>query len=947
MEVVNFKPGDLVRLRGREWVVLPDLRADLLKIRPLGGSERDATLIYLPLEPEKPVHSTFDLPDPEQVGSRDSAMLLRDALRLKLRSGAGPFRSFGNLNFEPRTYQLVPLLMSLKQSPIRLLIADDVGIGKTIEAGLIVREMFDRGEIERFTVICPPHLCDQWQRELGEKFHFDAEIIRTGTAARLERGLQQDESVFEVHPFTVVSLDYIKSDRRRTDFLRSCPNFVIVDEAHTCVSGNPNTRHQRYQLLKGLSSDTLRSIVLLTATPHSGNDVAFHNLLSLLKPEFAKLAELPPGDQRQSLRDKLSQHFVQRRRGDIEEWEDQNQFPIRETRERTYQLTGDWGVLFSEVLVYARTMVKRTEGGTSLQQRMSWWAALALLRCISSSPAAAHMSLRTRLKATIGDTEDEQINNLDKNVRDTVIDEADNALTSTESIPAGTVEAREDSRILSELIERAKELRGPTMDPKLCSLITEIKALIRDQYRPVIFCRYIATAHYVGEQLKHALPSRSTHVITVTGELDPNQREADIESFQHLSSDIHPVLVATDCLSEGINLQNYFNAIVHYDLAWNPTRHEQREGRADRFGQTSKVVRTLLLYGENNPIDGAIIRVILNKAEQIRKELGVHVPSPVENDKLLETIMMAALLQSDASTALPDLDFGNTEDEVDIAWERVKQKISRTVFAQRTLRPDDVIPEWEKTVSVLGGSHDAERFVRSATNRLGAPLNAEKDYFQFPVKHLPKQLQDQLGDIGFKETTKITFSQPPPMGVNYVHRTHPIISTLADYVAELSLDNKCDIGARCSAMFTRDVTERTVLYLLRLRFQLHVEQRNSDGKFIPLKSLLAEECTGVAIRGIDSPEILTDHDAFDLLSAEPSSNMDTGQKTFMIRQVLGELDTVESIFIRIANQQSEQLLKDHRRIRDASDMRGLRYNVEPCLPVDKIGIYVFMPSVKL
>ena len=199
-----FQPGDLVRARGREWVVLPETRDDLLKLRPLGGAEDDATLIYLPLEPEPPEPATFELPDPDAPGSHDAALLLRDALRLKLRAGAGPFRSFGNLNVEPRAYQLVTLLMALKLDTVRLLVADDVGIGKTIEAALIARELLDRGDIERLAIICPPHLCEQWQRELAEKFSIDAEVVRTGTATRLERGLRPDESVFEVYPFTMV-----------------------------------------------------------------------------------------------------------------------------------------------------------------------------------------------------------------------------------------------------------------------------------------------------------------------------------------------------------------------------------------------------------------------------------------------------------------------------------------------------------------------------------------------------------------------------------------------------------------------------------------------------------------------------------------------------------------------------------------------------------------------
>ena len=566
---VRFKPGDLVRARGREWVVLPETRPDLMKLRPLGGAEDDATLIYLPLEPEPPVAATFDLPNPDKPGSQEAALLLRDALRLKLRAGAGPFRSVGNINVEPRPYQLVPLLMALKLDTIRLLVADDVGIGKTIEACLIARELIDRGEIERFTVICPPHLCEQWKQELEVKFGIDAEVVRTGTATRLERGLRPDESIFEVYPFTVVSLDYIKSDRRRNDFLRACPDFVIVDEAHTCVRANTNTRHQRYQLLKGLAeSEPRRGMVFLTATPHSGDDIAFHNLLGLLEPKFAGLSDLPQGKDRRALREELAAHFVQRRRGDIDEWKDAAGFPVRESRESTYRLTGDWGQIFGDVLTYARAMVKQAEGGTKLQQRMSWWAALALLRCLSSSPAAASLALRTRLRAAQSGDEQQQIDDLERTARETVMDEAaDDSLTLNESVPAGILEeadeSDEESVALRQLIERADALRGPKQDPKLRALIREARKLISAGFKPVVFCRYIATAHYAGEQLRRALPKRKTHVEVVTGELTSDQREERVEALGELDSDITPVLVATDCLSEGVNLQRYFDAVVH------------------------------------------------------------------------------------------------------------------------------------------------------------------------------------------------------------------------------------------------------------------------------------------------------------------------------------------------------------------------------------------------
>src|SRR5437588_1082129 len=181
--------GSLVHVRERDWVVLPSDDPDIIRLRPLSGSEEEVCGIHKALEDSDIQQASFPEPRPESAGDFIAGKLLRDAARLSVRSGAGPFRSLGRLSVRPRPYQFVPLIMALRHETTRMLIADDVGIGKTIEAGLIASELLARGDARRLLVLCPPHLCDQWQQELQDKFHIRAEVVRTSTIARLERGI--------------------------------------------------------------------------------------------------------------------------------------------------------------------------------------------------------------------------------------------------------------------------------------------------------------------------------------------------------------------------------------------------------------------------------------------------------------------------------------------------------------------------------------------------------------------------------------------------------------------------------------------------------------------------------------------------------------------------------------------------------------------------------------
>ncbi|MDP9932579.1 helicase-related protein [Variovorax paradoxus] len=920
----DLMAGNLVRARGREWVVQSDSRRDWLRLRPLSGSDEDSIVLIPELELQPVEPATFTWPDAARAGNHAAALLLRDALRLTLRAGAGPFRSFGNIAVEPRGYQLVPLLMALRMSTVRLLIADDVGIGKTIEAGLIARELMDRGEITRLAVLCPPHLVEQWQGELETRFNLQAVALTSASAARIERELPHGVRLFDHHPVVVVSLDYIKSERHREQFLATAPECIVVDEAHTCASSGAG-KQLRFELLQRLARDEQRHLILLTATPHSGDETAFYNLLSLLDPRFAALqGRMTAAD---PLRQELARHFVQRRRKDIVEWQSETRdgrgFPRRMKTELTYQLSGDWGTFFDAVQDYCRELAETIEtreqaGGA----RLIWYATLALLRCVASSPAAAVKALTTRLEGALpNDTllSDERLYD----------GEADDLSINDLEPPAQL----QDAGRLQSLIADARRLSGKAGDPKLAALIRHIGLLVKDGYHPVVFCRYIATAHYVAEHLKAAFPKATIEAIT--GEFTPQERRERVDDMENAEQRI---LVATDCLSEGINLQHLFTAVVHYDLAWNPTRHEQREGRVDRFGQQADEVRCTMIYGQDNPVDGFVLNVILKKGEAIQKELGVLVPMPEDEARINQALVKAALMKrSDSRIVSPQVafDFGEPEQllaPLQAQWRDAleKAKTNRTVFAQRRIRPDEVLPEWHKQQQALGTQADVQRFLQSACVRLGAPLEiGRKQTARFLPQHLPEALRQRLADEGIDAPQLIDF--------NELHRSHPLVSVLAQHMLEDALGGEHPLAARCAATLTNDVKVVSTLYLLRLRHQLSYVRRREPFQ------MMAEETVALAVQGRNAPQWLTDDSVSRLLECVPSGNLPPEAAQREIRAALEFLAAQPQQLQALAQQRADALLVDHQRVREATRDVG-QYSVSPCLPVDVMGVYVLLPD---
>src|SRR6266567_1208241 len=967
---MDYTVGSLVRARGREWVVLPESNDQLLILRPLGGSEQETTGIYRGLETVE--EASFALPDPQALGDYRSCRLLRDAVRLGFRSSAGPFRSFAHIGVEPRPYQFVPLLMALKLDPVRLLIADDVGIGKTIEASLVARELLDRGEIARLAVLCPPHLAEQWQVELREKFHIEAVLVLASTAAQLERTCRFGQSIFERYSSVIISTDFIKSDRRRDEFLRTCPEFVIVDEAHTCtdVGEGRGGRQQRYDLISSLAAAANRHLVLVTATPHSGNEAAFRSLLKLLNKEFAHLPEDLTGAHHERERRKLAAYFVQRRRGDIQAYlHTTTPFPDRKESEKSYALSPDYRQLFERVLNYARETISDPLDGNKHHQRVRWWSALALLRSLASSPAAAAATLRNRAGAA--DTLNEE--EADKVGRHTVMDLLDNESGEGVDIVPGSdyedpqVGESNVRRRLLAMARAAEALRG-AKDAKLQQAAKIVEELLKDGFQPILFCRFIPTADYVAQELRARL-SKDVQVEAVTGQLPPVERENRIAQLAEQASH---VLVCTDCLSEGINLQEHFNAVIHYDLSWNPTRHEQREGRVDRYGQASPEVRVVTYYGHDNSVDGIVLDVLIKKHHTIRTPLGISVPVPANSEQVLEAILEGALLRGRGSAtsgmqlALPGLE-DPRQQQFFMQWTASadREKRSRTMFAQESIKASEVAEELAAMRAAMGSYSDVEHFTRDALGEYGAAVSTLKsgalqvDFSGLRSLHATqgaheaRGLKDVLktvlraGQKGARvndERFKARFELPVREGELYLSRTHPLVESLAAYVMDAALDSSTgseSVAKRCGVMRTSQVERRTTLLLVRMRYHIITTRRGQDGS-----TLLAEDCQVLAFQGAPANAQWIDDQALieRLLEAKPDGNVYEDQARQFLRQLLAGVEELQPHLEQVADERGRELEDAHRRVRQAAQVRGLHYRVEPQKPTDILGVYLYLPN---
>jgi len=713
-----MKAGTVIRLRERLWR-LDQVTENEFSATPLDGRDSHRRRFLRALEEANISEGAMPPPDPTRLDDAARQDLLLRAHRLSLIHGSAPFLGLQRSRAVPEPYQLVPLLMALDMSPIRMLIGDDVGIGKTIEAGLIVSELVARGSAGRVLIVVPASLRDQWRESLAKFFHLDAIVISGKTRTALERQLLPGESLWDAFPIVIASIDYLK--RRTGEVLSHAWDIVLVDEAH--IAARPHEgpwgsalQKQRWEFLDAASrSDKIRHLLLLTATPHPGHTDSFASLLEALNLECV--------DSNGTIRREVARrHVVQRRRKDLRDWYgDRTPFPERRQADEIIPLGPEERRLLDALRAYCNRLVRAREGAP-----IAGFVALHLQRRALSSPKAIQQSLSERIK---------KLRRLARSVGDdaAAAAEAEAAVTDQDSTAdvededrwaridrAAVLGTDDEIAELEKLRRRARALK-PEQDGKLAWLVHHLPDLLSRHERTqrvLVFTRYKHTLEYLAGELNREAGRKGSAlagvvVSTIHGEMTLQQRREVFHGFERAGP---AVCIATDCISEGLDLQRGCAELVHYELPWNPNRLEQRNGRIDRYGQPEPTVGITTIVREDE-LDVTILEVLIRKAGAIREAYGF---CPVVFSSIKDLERLVAKYRPDPQPLLPFDDLGSPEDPFD--EERIRKIEEESFYGQEDVRLPKVERALQETYRTVGSPDEILGFVLSALERAGATV---------------------------------------------------------------------------------------------------------------------------------------------------------------------------------------------------------------------------------
>ena len=549
--------------------------------------------------------------------------LLMDAIRLNLAPGDDRLvsSSRSKIDFEP--YQQVPALRALELPRPRLLIADDVGLGKTIEAGLILRELNARRRAARILIVSPASITEQWQTELATKFGFDFRIFDSEGVAEARRALEAGTNPWCVEPRVIASVDFIK---RREGAFRELSasrwDVIIIDEAHHLASGgNDDDLTDRYRLARWLAAENTGGLLLLTATPHDGYDRNFSSLLELLEPSL-----VTPG--RDLKFGQYRKHMVRRLKRHIRLADGSPKFVEREPVQPIPVTYGPAELELQDTVSEEAAAIDLLADRAIKADRESIRLVATILRKRAASSLAAIRSTIAQRKENIAQTA-EDIEVKQEHLRawkrgDTLPEEVQERLERDlhRSYRSAMQRAGRELSRLQEETQRLDSLEllvaacGSSPDAKLLAFTGWLRAIheLDPAKKVIVFSEYADTVDAIVAHL--ATEGYKDTTVRLTG--DVTSRADRTKALARFSGADARILVATDVAGEGLNLHEHCHHLLHFELPWNPNRMEQRNGRIDRYGQTHPPIIGFL-YAKDSYEGEVLKRLVLKIEAQIRK----------------------------------------------------------------------------------------------------------------------------------------------------------------------------------------------------------------------------------------------------------------------------------------------------------------------------------------
>ena len=779
--------------------------------------------------------------------------LVSEAHRIRLAHLFDPLLAVHTSLVEPLPHQITAVYSEmLTRQPLRFLLADDPGAGKTIMAGLFIRELLIRGDLQRCMIVCPGSLAVQWQDELFQKFHLPFEIL---TNDRIEAA--RTGNAFAEMPLVIVRLDKLsRNEDLQAKLSQTDWDLVVVDEAHKMSAsffGGEIKETKRYKLGKLLSTLT-RHFLLMTATPHNGKEEDFQLFLALLDGDRFE------GRFRDGVHVSDTSDIIRRLvKEDLLKFDGKPLFPERRAHTVQYALSDLEAVLYKQVTDYVREEFNRAEALANDGRKGTIGFALTILqRRLASSPEAIYQSLRRRrerlqkrlreeellkrgltVELDFGptiDTEDwdDDFGDSSSDEREATEEEVVDQATAARTI----IELKAEIDQLTELENLAMRVRRSGKDRKWDELskLLQNSAEMFDagghRRKLVIFTEHRDTLNYLINQITTLL-GRTEAVVTIHGGVGREDRKKAEEAFKQ---DVTvQVLVATDAAGEGINLQRA-HLMVNYDLPWNPNRLEQRFGRIHRIGQTEVCHLWNLVAGETR--EGDVYLSLLRKLEVEQKALGGKVFDVLGKaiaGKELRELLIEAVRYGDRPEIKAKLD--------QVVADRLDQSRLRELLEERALARDSIDAtkvqqirkEMERAEARKLQPHFIAAFFLEAFERLGGTIR-QREPKRYEITHVPAVIRNRdrligVGEAILRRYERICFEKelisiPGNPLADFVCPGHPLL----DATIDLTLERHLDLLRQGAILVDENDSGEDVRALVYLEHSIQDARTSQDGR---------------------------------------------------------------------------------------------------------------------